>query len=350
MYKLPGKLKNLKPYTPVNGEFRARLNANESFIKHDNEWILSKLTEIDLHRYPDPYAKKACEAFGKFYGVNPEFVTAGNGSDELISIIVSCFLEKGDKVLCFEPDFSMYFFYPKLYELDIKIQKKNDDFLIDIDSAIKFCNDENIKCILLSNPCNPTSVGIIGSEIKRLIESVSALVVVDEAYMEFWNEGESLLPKVNEYSNLIILKTCSKAIGLAGIRLGFAIAERKITSALKAAKSPYNVNVLTQEIGALILQNKEFAQEKIKQIILSKENLKTKIENEKFTFFEGIYDSKSNFLFIKTKGAENVCNALLHRGIAINKFGENLRITCGSEEENNALIMVLQEIKEEINL
>ncbi|MCL2698246.1 MAG: histidinol-phosphate aminotransferase family protein [Oscillospiraceae bacterium] len=343
MYELPDKLKNLKPYTPVSGEFKARLNANESFIKQDNELILSHLKNIGLNRYPDPYAKKTCEAFGVFYSVNPELVTAGNGSDELISIIASCFLKKNDKVLCFEPDFSMYFFYPKIYELDINVLMKNDDFLIDIDEAIEYCNDKNIKCILLSNPCNPTSVGISVSEIERLVQNVSALVVIDEAYMEFWNDDESLLNKTDKYNNLIVLKTCSKAFGLAGIRLGFAVAGKIITKALKAAKSPYNVNILTQEIGALILQNKHISKERIKIIIESKNNLLRIINEYNFKFFEKIYDSKTNFLFIKTISAEAVYKMLLDRGIAISRFMDNLRITCGSEEENNALIKALQE-------
>jgi histidinol-phosphate aminotransferase len=345
MYKLPDKLKNIKPYTPVSGEFKVRLNANESFIKQDNDWILPQLSGIDLNRYPDPYAKKTCEAFGEFYSVFPELVTAGNGSDELISIIVSCFLEKGSRVLCFEPDFSMYFFYPKIYETDINIIKKNDDFLIDIEGAIKYCNENNIKCVLLSNPCNPTSVGMNGSEIERFVKSVSALVVVDEAYMEFWDDSESLLGKVGCCENLIVLKTCSKALGLAGIRLGFAVANLSITEALKAAKSPYNVNVLTQEIGTLALRNKEFAIEKINRIIESKLSLEKQIKNDSFDFIERIYDSKTNFLFMKLNNAGTVYNALLEKGIAISLFKENyLRITCGSEEENSALIKALKGI------
>ncbi|MCL2636764.1 MAG: aminotransferase class I/II-fold pyridoxal phosphate-dependent enzyme [Oscillospiraceae bacterium] len=347
MYELPKKLKNLSPYTPVSGEFKARLNANESFIGQDNEWLFSQLKNIDLNRYPDPYAKKTCEAFGEFYSVNPDFVTAGNGSDELISIIVSCFLEKGDKVLCFEPDFSMYFFYPKLYELDINILKKSDDFLIDIDGAIEYCNENKIKCILLSNPCNPTSVGFLGDEIKRLVKSVSALVIVDEAYMEFWDEKESLLLNVDEFENLIVLKTSSKALGLAAIRLGFAVAGKKVTSALKAAKSPYNVNVLTQEIGALVLQNRELNIQNINRIVESKIELKKQIESLNCDFIERIYDSKTNFLSIKVINAEEIYSALLDRETAISKFNDCLRITCGNETENNILVKALQDIIKE---
>jgi len=344
MFELPEKLINLQPYNPVSGDFKARLNANESFIEQDNEWIFSQLKNVDLNRYPDPYAKKTCAAFGELYGVNPDNVTAGNGSDELISIIVSCFLDKGDKVLCFEPDFSMYFFYPKLYELDINIIRKSSDFTFNIDGAVEFCKENSIKCILLSNPCNPTSIGISGSEIERLVKSVPALVVVDEAYMEFWNESESLLGKVNEYDNLIVLRTCSKAIGLAGIRLGFAVAGVTITKALRAAKSPYNVNVLTQEIGSLILSNKEIVTERIRQIVASKISLEKELKN--LDLFERIFDSKANFIFAKTESANEIYNTLLDKGIAISKFMDYLRISCGSKEENSALIEALQQYEQ----
>jgi histidinol-phosphate aminotransferase len=344
MYELIEKLKNLAPYTPVRGEFKARLNANESFIGQDNERLFSLLKNVDLNRYPDPYAVKTCAAFGEFYGVKPENVTAGNGSDELISIIVSCFLEKGDKILCFEPDFSMYFFYPKLYELNIKSLKKNQDFTIDFNEAIRFCERENIKCVMLSNPCNPTSVGIRSSEIERFVKSVSALVIIDEAYMEFWDERESLLGKVGDYNNLIVLRTCSKALGLAGIRLGFAVACEKLTKALRAAKSPYNVNVLTQEIGALVLQNKQLATERIELIKTSKNSLLAKLKERDFKFFEEIINSAANFFYIKTRDAKNVYKQLINKGIAVSRFGDYLRITCGSEEENDVLLSALTEL------
>ena len=210
-------------------------------------------------------------SFAEYYNIDPEFVTAGNGSDELIFLIESAFLQKGDKMLVVAPDFSMYNFYSSICEVECDSFVKNDSLDIDVDALIETINANDIKLVLFSNPCNPTGRGITAEQARKLVTSVNALVILDEAYMDFWTE--SLLDEVENYSNLIIFRTASKAVGSAALRLGFAVANPTISRAIKAVKSPYNVNSFSQAVGEVIYRNKEYLQKRQKIIVKNRETL-----------------------------------------------------------------------------
>lgn len=354
MYQLNEKLIKLSPYDPIEGNFKIRLDANESpynlpdYLKNE---IAEKIIQLDINRYPDPMAKSAVDAFAKYYNINPDCVTAGNGSDELISIIENCFLQKGDKILSLSNDFSMYRFYAQLSELENVVLQKEEDLSINVDKIISACNaDEAIKAVIFSNPCNPTSLGITADEVKKLIKSVNCLVIADEAYMDFWNE--SILDCVENYDNLIILKTCSKAIGAAGIRLGFAIAGKIITNALRAAKSPYNTDSISQLIGAVLFEEQKWLKSANTQIIENTEDLYkniceicTKTNN---AVLKTPQKPCTNFVFIKSDYCNVIFDKLCKKSIAIRNFGTYLRICSGTEAENEALIAALNEICLEI--
>lgn len=343
-YVLPEKLINLVPYEPISGEYEVRLDANESFISVNEDMraeICRVIETADFNRYPDPLCMDLRKIFANLNGVSYENIAVGNGSDELISILMNSFLEKGDKVITLSPDFSMYGFYCSGAECDNIVLKKDEDFNIDVDSIIACADENNARMIIFSNPCNPTSCGISAEEVRRLIKSVSALVVVDEAYMDFWNE--SVLSEINDYDNLIVLKTCSKAIGLASIRLGFAVANPTLTRAINAAKSPYNVNSLTQEIGKIILSNREYIEKSRAEILEGKEQLYSqlcKFSSDDFKVFE----SKTNFVYIKTSRAKEIFEKLKVCSIVVRCFGNGLRITAGTKQENDRLISCLSKI------
>ncbi|MCL2087111.1 MAG: histidinol-phosphate aminotransferase family protein [Oscillospiraceae bacterium] len=346
---IPKKLEKLVPYEPLEGNYKIRLDANESYLSLEADELARAVSGVAVNRYPDPYARGVLRAFGDLYGVNPDNVTAGNGSDELISIINSCLLNKGDKILSFAPDFSMYFFYPPLYELDLTIQQKEKDLTINFSKAVEKINTENIKAVILSNPCNPTSLGIKSADIKRLIDETSALVILDEAYMDFWDEAESLLKAAPKTKNLIVLKTCSKALALAGIRLGFAVADVGLTKALRAAKSPYNVNLLTQAVGEYALSNKTRIKDMAARISEQTRQLKAAVLALNIKEFVKIYDTAANFIFIETPDthtAKTIYDNLLASDIAVRALGKFLRITCGSEQENRILLKELKSLKE----
>lgn len=345
MYKLIEKLENLEPYDPIQGEYEIRLDANESFIKTDYSNVIQGLKNVDINRYPDPYATKLIQTYCEFYGVNSDLVTAGNGSDELISIISACFLQKNDKVLCFSPDFSMYAFYSSLYELDVVVASKKSDLTIDVDTAINKINSDNIKAIFFSNPCNPTSLGLQKTDVVKLVQSVNSLVILDEAYMDFWDEKESLLKETEQYDNLIVLRTCSKALGMAALRLGFAVSNRKITEKLRAAKSPYNVNTLTQGVAKYLLRDKQDMAKRIELCKAARTELYSGLKDLGASYFKTIYPSVTNFVFIKTSRAKEIFDFLLAKSIAVRCMGDHIRITAGSCEENKAVLEALKEFK-----
>lgn len=340
MYSFPKKLKNLTPYNPISGEYKIRLDANESFINLDKDIYKIAIDEILLNRYPDPFAKRLCKAFADFYEISSENITVGNGSDELISVIVNAFLPKKARVLTFSPDFSMYNFYSNLNECKvISLDKENLELTSDI--VIDSCEKTKADCVIFSNPCNPTSLGMEYDEIIKIVENVNSLVILDEAYMDFWDQ--SLISVVHTYENVILLRTASKALGMAGLRLGFAVANKRLTYALRAAKSPYNVNGVSQLIAERLLLNKDILKKNLSLIVKSVEALYLSLCKRNYRFFEKIYDTKTNFIFIKTQLAKQISDFLKEKSICIRAFDGYIRITCGSEEENKALLAALDE-------
>ncbi len=347
MYRLTEKLVKLTPYDPIQGDYKIRLDANESFIDTPDNTLAKAVKGAVLNRYPDPYAKKLIAAYSGFYGINPDLVTAGNGSDELISIITACFLQKGEKVLTLAPDFSMYSFYSSLYELDVRVMQKEDDLTINVDKVIEAVEKEGIRAVLFSNPCNPTSLGLAKKDVIKLITSVNALIILDEAYMDFWKglEDQSLIKDTENYDNLIVLRTCSKALGMAGLRLGFVVSNKTITEKMRAAKSPYNVNSLTQSIAEYLLNDTNEMGRRIQACRNALNELDNGLCERNFPFFEKIYSSVTNFLFIKTSKAREIFEYLLSQSIAVRLMGDHLRITAGSSEENKALMKSLLDFK-----
>ena len=344
MYTLNEKIRDLTPYEPIKGEYPIRLDANESFIKAPAEMVNRAAAKLcsGINRYPDALAAELCSAFANSYGLDPKYVAAGNGSDELISVIFSGFLMKGEKFATLACDFSMYDFYGSISEgVKVKIEK-NEDFSIDVDKVIDVCNKEDVKLLIFSNPCNPTSLGLTREDVRRLITSVKALVVLDEAYMDFWDQ--SLLAEVTEYDNLLILKTCSKAFGLAAIRVGFAVGNETLIRAIKAVKSPYNVNSFSQFMAAELLSDKASSDAALKEILDSKAELDAALRelNEKYALDMYIPESVTNFITLKTDRAGEIFNYLLGKGIAIRNFGAFLRITAGAPEENAMLLEELE--------
>ncbi len=346
-YTLCEKVRELEPYEPITGNYRIRLDANESFYAMPEvirEEMKAVIDTLPFHRYPDPSAKKLAAAFAAFYDIAAENVTVTNGSDEVLYLLASAMLQRGSRVMVTEPDFSMYRFYSFLSENEVIAFQKDDNLQINVDELIQAVNETKADMLIFSNPCNPTGQGITAAEARKLVRSVNALVVLDEAYMDFWHE--SLLREAADYENLIVLKTASKAVGAAAIRSGFAVANKTLTRALQAVKSPYNVNTLTQEMGTVIYRHKELLQERCIQIV---ENTKHLYESllalkEQYKMPVEIAEPCANFVFMRAEFAKEIYEYLLNNGIAV-RFFKNpcaLRITAGSEEENQELLRCLE--------
>lgn len=344
-YTLNQKLRGLTPYESGAGDYPIRLDANESFITPPG-WLREKLAaalaDVPYNRYPDPAAAELCAAFADYYGIDPANVTAGNGLDEVLYILATCFTQAGDTLVTVSPDFSMYRFYGHLGECRLAVYDKGDSLRIDPDRLIAFCKEQGAAMLLFSNPCNPTSLGLSREEVRRIIRGCGCLTVLDEAYMDF--SDQSLIKEATDYDNLILLRTCSKMLGLAGLRLGFLVAGETITRAFRACKSPYNVNALSQAAGRVVLREKAYLDDCRRRVIVSREALYAgllPIAEKKGWRLE---KPATNFVFIKPHDAGAVYEELKTCGILVRHMGDWLRITAGSEAENARLLAAIQKV------
>ncbi|MBQ4339997.1 MAG: aminotransferase class I/II-fold pyridoxal phosphate-dependent enzyme [Firmicutes bacterium] len=353
MYKLDERLAKLRPPVSKPNECKIRLDANESY-KNLPDYMIEDIKEMignmEFNRYPDPFSTTLCEGFANYYGVKPEYVTAGNGSDELISTINANFITKGEKMIVVSPDFAMYQFYGELNEKDIIKIEKDEDFRIDIDEIINTCRESGARLICFSNPCNPTSLGVPREEVIRLVNNVDALVILDEAYMDFWDNKQSLLDVVGDFDNLIILRTCSKALGLAAVRIGFAVANETLTTVIKSVKAQFNMNTVAQIIGTALFKYPDHLEENTREIIEARDKLQEMLMemNEKTGIFTKVYESNNNFVMVKTDDADIICQKLRERSISVANHHTFIRITVGRDWENEAVVKALDEISEEL--
>ncbi|MHC1694567.1 MAG: histidinol-phosphate transaminase [Eubacteriales bacterium] len=346
---IPQKLRSMEAYEPITGQYPVRLDANESFITLPAdimEEINSNIGKLSLGRYPDASAVELRETYSSFSGVPVDNIVAGNGSDELINIIISSFLSKGDKMLSFTPDFSMYSFYGGIIEADVRTLPKKSGFVIDLNEALDYINQNEIKLVIFSNPCNPTGQGIEREAVLSFVRECGCIVVLDEAYMDFWGGMENSLTDVcTELDNLIILKTMSKAVGLAGLRVGFVMGDRELIASIAKAKSPYNLNSLSQELARIVLSHPDYIRECIRRIRESKAELQSCLS----VLLEGkdieLIPTVTNFVLLKTSRAKDIFYALKDRGVIVRvQMGQYLRITAGNAEETKILLEKLSEV------
>ena len=340
-YQIPEKIRDLVPYEPISGSYRVRLDANESYLNLSEtqlQKVFARLeNEVSYNRYPDPMAAKLCHAFAGYYGISPELVTAGNGSDELITLIYGTLFDPTMKVGTFAQDFSMYRVYAQCYGVPTVTLPKREDLAIDVDQTIEQVNALGLSGLVFSNPCNPTGQGLNREEVLRLVRGVKALAILDEAYMDFWDQ--SLLQEVEQFDNLLILKTCSKAIGLAGIRIGLAITNPKLSRLLKAVKSPYNVNSVSQIYGEELLKEHDYlrqAAQSIREQAVKLEAMLRKLA-EQYPKLGQVYPSVTNFVYLKTSESQAIYQGLQKQGVAVRLMGGYLRICAGTEEEQQIL-------------
>ena len=359
------KINKFTPYSLNGGidlsKIEIRLDANESFANlPDNitEDILNNIKKIEFNRYPDPVASGLTKKYAEYLKIsenaeiNAGNIAVGTGTDELLNITINAFLSKGDKILTFAPDFSMYAFYGDIIEADvIRLRKYGaDNFAIDFDAIAEKINAENIKLAVFSNPCNPTGRLESKKTLEKFVRKINIPVIIDEVYMSFADDkkNQSFLYDFLDYPNLIIMKSLSKSAGLAAIRVGFAISNEIFINAIKTIKSPFNVNSVSQKIAEIVLCYPDYLAERLASIKTNKKNLQTAVK----TLLAGkkdykIYETETNFILIETPKANEIYNHLLKNKILVRTCGyvgaECLRITSGSAEENDKLLERLGE-------
>ena len=322
------------------------LNANEGSNNLDTkiiEEIKEAMNDIAFNRYPDNDQTELLEAYGKVIGVKKENLLAGNGSDQMLGLLIGTFLSKGKKLYTFDPDFSMYDYYASCYEADVKKYSLNDDGTLDVDGFIE--NGKDVSLVMFSRPNNPSGYCLSQEEIKKVLNGFQDIpVVVDEAYIEFAKE-DSAIQLLNEYNNLYVTRTLSKAYGVAGIRVGFLISNEENMKVMKSGSVAYALNSVTMKIGTIILKYADTFQKQAKIISQKRDAMYEKVKNlNKITF----YPSQGNFLHGKTDNKEKLLKMFEEKNIVIRNYKDDtFRITIGNDDENQEVLEVLKKYEEE---
>ncbi len=334
-------VKGLKPYSSARDEYVSDgtqmifLDANEN--PFDN----------GVNRYPDPQQRNLKAVLAEQKGVRVTNILLGNGSDEVLDLIFRAFCEPNkDNIISLPPTYGMYKVLSGINAIENREVLLTKDFELHAERILEAV-DENSKIIFICSPNNPTGNSFDEMAILRLLNEFTGLIVIDEAYIDFSGK-KSWLKRLDEFPNLIITQTLSKAYGMAGIRLGLCFASQEIIAILNKIKPPYNVNELTQKAALEQILKTDILQKEVTEIVLQKSNL-LKVLGE-VNFIKKIYASDANFVLVKVDDANKRYQQLLNLGVVVRNrttqplCEDSLRFTIGTKEENKKLIRVLNEI------
>jgi histidinol-phosphate aminotransferase len=302
---------------------------------------------VALHRYPDPLQSDLRASLVQRLGVADDMVFCGVGSDEIIDLLIRLVCEpSSEEIAVCEPTYGMYRVAASLNNVRVRSVQLDDTFHIDLDTTIASLTPRT-KILFCCSPNNPTGNLLRKADILTICEKAAGLVVVDEAYIDFAQQGSSIADSVAAVDNLVVMRTLSKAFGLAGIRLGYCIAQPEIISFLLRIKAPYNINAVTSDLAMRALHNDDFFSDSVRIIQLERARVASALQL--LPAVAGIYPSDANFLLVKFRDADNVYHQLLDRGIAVRRRSEPrlkdcLRITIGTAGENALLLRYLEEI------
>lgn len=334
-------IKKLTPYSSARDEFSGKegvfLDANENPFGQYN-------------RYPDPYQKELKKALSVLKKVNRQHLFLGNGSDEAIDLLFRIFCEPGkDKVLTFTPTYGMYQVAAEINDVELIKMPLTDSFQIDMEPTLSVIQDKKVKIIFICSPNNPTGNSLDKKDIEILLEKFNGIVVIDEAYIDF-SSKKSWSLEIENYPNLVVLQTLSKAWGLAGLRLGIAITNQQIISYLNKVKPPYNISGINQKIALETIEQTAVFEQNLST--LKKEKQRMEAQLSELSMIKKIYPSDANFLLAEVDNANALYEYLIEKNIIIRNrnsvINNCLRISIGTPEENKLLLNELI-IKEEKN-
>ena len=335
-------VKVLKPYSSARDEFEDFDSADMIFLDANENPF-----ENGVNRYPDPQQMSVKAILAKQKNVKLNQILLGNGSDEVLDLLFRAFCEpKVDNVITLPPTYGMYGVLANINAVENKEVLLSNDFQPQIEKIMADVN-ENTKIIFLCSPNNPTGNSFSDESVVYLLQNFKGLVVIDEAYIDFSNK-ESWINELDEYPNLVITQTLSKAYGLAGIRLGICYASTEVISVLNKIKPPYNVNELSQKRALERLADTDKISAEIASIIRQREDLLEVLLHVEFV--KKIYPTEANFILVKVDDANKRYAELIAKGIVIRNrtmqpLCDNcLRLTVGTELENRKLMAVLKQL------
>lgn len=337
---LRDNIKDLVPYSSARDEYTGKnaifLDANENPV------------ESGINRYPDPLQRELKGVIADIKNVPDRNIFLGNGSDEPIDLLFRAFCQPGkDNVVAIKPTYGMYQVCADINDVEYRESLLTSEYQVDTIDLIEKQNGQT-KLVFICSPNNPTSNKLNSGDIEKVINATKALVVLDEAYIDF-SEDKGFLSRLSEFPNLVILHTFSKAWGMAGIRLGMAFASEEIIQVLNRIKYPYNINILTQQEALKQLLRKEQKDISVKMLIEQRTVLSEKLSLLPIVL--NILPSDANFLMVKLNNPKAIFDYLTDKKIIVRDRSKvplcegYLRFTVGTEDENMKLIKALEDYK-----
>jgi histidinol-phosphate aminotransferase len=336
-------LLKLKPYTSARDEY----SGSEGVFLDANENPFGSITEADYNRYPDPYQSALKSEIAQIKGCEPAQIFLGNGSDEAIDLLFRAFCNPGkDNVILLPPTYGMYGVSASINNVEIRNIALTPDFQLQPEKILA-ATDAQSKILFICSPNNPSGNAMKREDIYFLLDHFPGIVVVDEAYIDFSSEP-SLIHELEQFPNLLVMQTFSKAWGLASLRLGMAFASPELIAILNQIKPPYNISGLTQETVLEALPNKGKVDELIRKI--KEERTFLKQELEKLPDVLKIHPSDANFLLVQVPDANRFYDGLIEEKVIVRNRSTVmhcegcLRITVGTREETLALLQALKKV------
>ena len=336
---LRDNIRRLAPYSCARDEFKGEasvyLDANESPYNNGT------------NRYPDPLQAEVKALLAPIKKVRQSQIFLGNGSDEAIDLVYRIFCRPGiDNVVAPAPTYGMYQVCADINDIEYRAVPLTDGYQLDM-PAMKAAIDQNTKAIWLCSPNNPTGNVFAKDDLLWFLDNVNAMVVVDEAYIDFSDKG-TMVEMLDKYPNLIVLQTFSKAWGQAAIRLGIALASEEVIGYFNKVKYPYNVNILTQKHALKVLEDVAKKERNVAEILVQRDVLRDLLLS--LSCVKEVYPSDANFLLCKVSDANAIYAYLQQKGIIVRNRNrvtlcDNcLRITVGTPTENAEIYETLKEL------
>jgi histidinol-phosphate aminotransferase len=350
--KIKPKVRGLRAYTLSPDRAPVKINQNENPFgvpEAVRAETLRRMGRRSWSRYPDFVPVRLHEKLAAFAGWTPDGVVAGNGSNELIQATLMVTVGEGRRVLISEPTFALYRQVTTVLGGEVLSVPLRDDLRFDVPALLSTIGRESPDVVIICSPNNPTGCVLEADDLGRLLTTTPGLVVVDEAYFEF--SGQTVAPLLARHANLLVFRTFSKALGLAGLRVGYLLAAPELAREVSKAVLPYNLNVFSQTAAevAVEMYEQELAPQ-IESIVAERERLFSSL-NE----LEGLTPvaSRANFMVVRSSvPPRRVYEGLLARGVLIRDvsgypmLGDYFRLSVGTREENEKLLGGLREILE----
>jgi histidinol-phosphate aminotransferase len=345
------KIANLVPYKVSETNYRYTLNANESPVNLFEEWqdeILSELKKESINLYPSANCDTLRDLLATYNSCLPENIVCGNGSDEIIKMVTEVFVDQGDYVVIPTPTFSEYFASVTIAGGEVIEVPSKADFTFDVDGIISQANQYKAKLIFLCVPNNPTGLSMNETDIERVINETQSIITIDEAYYEFYGKTSAWIALKNE--RVIVMRTLSKAFGVAGIRCGYAIASPVMIDLIQRVRMPYNVSALTQAVARVALKNVD----QIQSITQTMMKQRDRIVEQLSALPIEIFESHTNFILYRCNRYARLMEAFETSGIGVRAYPNNpllkncIRISLGTNEANDAVIAVFKEVYQDV--